>query len=386
MRKKLFGRTGAELSVLGFGCMRLPLADPKDPAKIDQGLAIAMIRRGIDGGINYVDSAWPYHGNSRVEPGESEPLVGKALQNGYRDKVYLATKMPTWFIENKKQMNEILDRQLSRLKTSHIDFYLAHNLNNQVWPAIKEKGLLEFMDEALKDGRIKQAGFSFHDRYDLFENIVESYDWSLAQIQYNYLDIEYQAGRRGLKLAAAKGLGVSIMEPLRGGFLINHIPVEMKKMLNEMRPEWSLADWAFRWLWNEPEVGLVLSGMSTMEQVEENLTIADSATVLSEKEIDALAQVRNIFRERLKANCTGCGYCLPCPEGVNIPKNFMFLNDYYLADAEDVRDRSRVLVKALIRPDEIFGKCVHCRQCEEKCPQNLPVSELMEDMAAVFGN
>ena len=313
MLKRTFGRTGVELSILGFGCMRLPMTDPNDLVSINRDLAVAMIRKGIDGGINYVDTAWPYHGNSRVEPGESEPLVAEALADGYRRRVHLATKLPTWFMENQKQMNEILYRQLKRLGTDNIDFYLAHNLNNQVWPALKDKGLLKFMDEALKDGRIKHAGFSFHDDYDLFEGIVEAYDWSFCQIQYNYLDVEYQAGRRGLKLAAGKGLGVVVMEPLRGGFLINHLPDEMKRMLAEIRPEWSLADWALRWLWNQPEAGPVLSGMSTMEQVEENLKIAESVGSFGQQEIEALEKVRGYFRERLKANCTGCGYCLPCP-------------------------------------------------------------------------
>ena len=385
MKRKSFGKTGVELSILGFGCMRLPLSDPKNQAAIDRDLAVEMIRKGIDGGINYIDTAWPYHGNSRVEPGESEPLVGQALAGGFREKVFLATKLPTWFMENQKQMNEILDRQLTRLKTDHIDFYLAHNLNNQVWPAIKDKGLLKFLDEALKDGRIKHAGFSFHDDYELFADIIESYSWSFCQIQYNYLDVEYQAGKRGLQLAVDKGLGAVIMEPLRGGFLINHMPEEMKKMLAEIRPEWSLADWALRWLWSQPEAGPVLSGMSAMDQLEENLKIADSAESLNDRETAALEQVRAFFKERLKVNCTGCGYCLPCPEGVNIPKNFLFYNDYFLVDSEEVRERNMLLFNNLVNPSETCGNCVHCRQCEEKCPQNLPISDLMDDVARVFG-
>ncbi|MDR0881657.1 MAG: aldo/keto reductase [Candidatus Adiutrix sp.] len=385
MLKKTFGKTGLDLSILGFGCMRLPLTNPSDPTAIDADLATAMIRKSIDQGVNYIDTAWPYHGDSRIEPGRSELLVAQALKGGYREKVHLATKLPTWFIQDQKQMNTVLDTQLKRLETPYIDFYLAHNLNGIVWPGIRDKGLFRFLDEALKDGRIKHAGFSFHDRYEIFEEIIKSYDWSFGQIQYNYLDVNYQAGQRGLKLAAERGLGTIIMEPLRGGFLINHVPEESQANLRGARPDWSLATWALRWLWSQPEVNLVLSGMSTMAQVEENLAIASQPSVLTERDLAALGQVVDLFRERLKINCTSCGYCLPCPQDVNIPKNFSYYNDYFLVDSEEVRSRAKFYFSAQVAEHETFAHCVHCGECEEKCPQKLPISDLMDEVAKVFG-
>lgn len=387
MLKKKFGSTGEELSYLGFGCMRLPQTDPKDAAKIDYDLGTAMVRKAIDRGVNYVDTAWPYHGDGgRKNPGESEPFVAYALRNGYREKVKLATKLPSWVIESRADMNRILDAQLKRLDTGHIDFYLVHNLNTADWPRLKHLKVREFMDEALKDGRIKYAGFSFHDRYDLFEDIITSYDWALAQIQYNYLDVNYQAGERGLKKAAERGVGVSVMEPLRGGFLTGHMPEEMADYLHSIRPEWSLADWGLRWLWRQPEVGIVLSGMSEMAHVDANLDIADTADQpFTEKDLEAIAKVREFFQKRIKANCTSCGYCLPCPSGVNIPKNFIFLNDYHLSDADLIKTRSKYYFNAQMSSGESYVNCIHCRECEEKCPQHLPISDLMDDMAATFG-
>jgi len=384
MRKKTFGRTGLDLSILGFGCMRLPLTNPADLTSIDYDLSAAMLRRAIDQGVNYVDTAWPYHGVNRVDPGQSEVFVARALKEGYREKVSLATKLPTWLVKNKADMHRFLDAQLKRLEVGQIDFYLAHNLNSIVWPGILANGLAEFFDEALGDGRIKYAGFSFHDRPDVFEDILKSYDWTFAQIQYNYLDTDYQAGRTGLKMAADKGLGLIIMEPLRGGFLIRQLTEEMKSLMAGARPEWSAADWAFRWLWSQPEIGVVLSGMSAMDQVEENLRIAAAAEPLTEPENEVLARIREVFLERLKVNCTGCGYCLPCPEGVHIPKNFSYFNDYWLTDSPDFRARAKMYFNAQVPKHESFANCVHCRQCEEKCPQSLAISELMDEVAAVF--
>lgn len=384
MLKIPFGKTGVELSRLGFGCMRLPILDEKDPASIDYDQATAMLRLAVDRGVNYVDTAWPYHGNSRTAPGQSEPFVGRALKDGYRDKVYLATKLPTWLTSSVKEMNAALDTQLKRLDTSYIDFYLAHNINNSVWPAIRDQGLFQFLDQALKDGRIKYAGFSFHDQYRLFEETLNSYDWSFCQIQYNYLDVNYQAGRKGLELAAGRGLGVAVMEPMRGGFLINHMPGEMKALLYSVRPDWSLVDWALRWLWSQQGVGLVLSGMSTLGQVEENLRVAETASPMTPAETEVLERVAGHFQEKIKVSCTACGYCLPCPEGVNIPKNFSYYNDYFLMDSDEVRDRTKMFFNATTAENEKFSNCVRCRDCEEKCPQNLPISDLMGDVARIF--
>lgn len=384
MQKRRLGKTGVDVSILGFGCMRLPLTDPADLSSIDMPLATAMLRQAIDKGVNYVDTAWPYHSKSHQVPGESEPFVAQALKGGYRDKVYLATKLPTWLAADQKDMNRLLDEQLKRLDTPYIDFYLAHNLTTNVWPRVKDMGLLRFMDEALADGRIRHAGFSFHDNYHVFEDVMDSYDWSFTQIQYNYLDENYQAGKRGLTLAAERGLGVIVMEPLRGGTLINHIPEDLKAVLMAERPDWSLADWALRWLWHQPEVSLVLSGMSAMEHVTENVAIAEKAGPLSAKELAILEEVRDRYLTRLKVNCTGCGYCLPCPAGVNIPKNFAYYNDYFLVDSERNRAHSQFAFTNQVGSNEDYSNCVHCRECEDKCPQHLAISDAMTDMDGVF--
>jgi predicted aldo/keto reductase-like oxidoreductase len=386
MKQRMLGKTGESVSILGFGCMRLPVAGP-DPSYIDEDLAIAMIRKAIDRGVNYVDTAWPYHGaKGFTEPGASEPLVGKALAGGYREKTRIATKLPTWLVKSRADMNRFLDLQLKRLQTSHIDFYLAHTLNARYWQAMQQADLAGFFDEARNDGRIRHVGFSFHDRFSVFQEIVEGYDWDFAQIQYNYLDRAYQAGEEGMKLAARKGMGLVIMEPLRGGFLINQMPEALRAHLHSVRPNWSLAEWALRWLWNQPEISVVLSGMSTMAHVDENLEIAcRDGESFTEADEAAVTFVRDAFLRRIKVGCTGCGYCMPCPEGVNIPRNFMLYNDYHLTDNEKARGHIKYIYGNLVlEPGERADRCQSCGQCEEKCPQQLPVSELMADVADLF--
>ena len=387
MRKKTFGQTGLEMSVMGFGCMRLPLDNPKDPMAIDEDLTTAMLRRAIDQGLNYVDTAYPYHGSSRQKPGRSEPVVAQALRGGYREKINLATKLPTWLVQNQKQMHNYLDEQLKRLETNYVDFYLLHNINGIVWPKIKDLGVFQFLDEARKDGRIKYPGFSFHDRYPMFEELIQSYDWGMAQIQYNYLDVDYQAGRRGAQLAREKNIALVVMEPLRGGFLVNNIPEQLKDVLASVRPDWSLAEWGLKWLWSQPEPTMVLSGMSTMEHVDENLKIAQSEEFLTEQDLEAIAQVQSFFKDRLKAGCTDCGYCLPCPQGVVIPKNLAYLNSYFLTDSDEARARSKYYFQTQVSPEESFTSCIGCGECEEKCPQHLPISELLtKDAPNLLGN
>ena len=385
MQQRMIGKTGESVSILGFGCMRLPVAG-SNPSCIDEDLAIAMIRKAIDRGVNYVDTAWPYHGvKGFAEPGASEPLVAKALADGYRQKVKVATKLPVWLCKNKADMNHFLDRQLQRLQTPHIDFYLAHSMNARYWKAMQEADLAGFFEEARKDGRIKHVGFSFHDRFSVFQDIVEGYDWDFAQVQYNYLDEAYQAGKEGVKLAASKGMGLVIMEPLRGGFLINQMPEALCAHLAQVKPNWSLADWAFRWLWNQPEVSVVLSGMTAMEQVDENLGIACTDQAFTDADEAAVTFVREAFLSRIKVGCTGCGYCMPCLEGVNIPRNFMLYNDYHLTENEKMRGHIKYIYGNLVlESGETADHCQKCGQCEEKCPQQLPISDLMADVADLF--
>jgi predicted aldo/keto reductase-like oxidoreductase len=382
------GKTGVKSSILGFGCMRLPLNGPKF-SDIDFDLATQMLHKAIDAGVNYVDSAYPYHNSGdRATHGESENFLRDALKNGYREKVKVATKLPTWLVESHRDMHRFLDEQLKYLDLRKIDFYLAHNLNSGNWGPLQENKLFKFFEEAMKDGRIDFPCFSFHDESSLFETIIKSYDWALCLVQYNYLDQQYQAGRSGVRLAAERGTAVAVMEPLRGGYLTRHVPPEPKGWLNEAHPDWSLAAWALNWLWNQPEVSVVLSGMSAMDQVEDNLKTAEryAPGIFGEAEEELVRRVVEYFASRAQVNCTGCGYCLPCPSGVNIPKNLEFLNQFYLFDADEARDRCLNMYDLTVPLAERAKHCTSCSECEEKCPQHIPIPEILEKTLSIFAN
>ena len=273
MLYRKLGKTGEKVSILGFGCMRFPTLDGSHD-KIDEPLATEMLHHAIDHGVNYIDTAYPYHAASPTEGGMSEIFVGNALKNGYREKVNLATKLPIWLVQSREDMDRYLNEQLQRLQTNHIDFYLLHGINQRFWEILKEFDVFEFLDSAIEDGRIKYAGFSFHDEFKVFREVVNSYNWSFCQIQYNYMDEDFQAGKTGLKYADDKGIGTIIMEPLRGGCLTKNIPDDIQAIWNEAEVKRSPAEWALRFLWDKPEVDVVLSGMSNMEQVRENLEIS----------------------------------------------------------------------------------------------------------------
>jgi predicted aldo/keto reductase-like oxidoreductase len=384
--KRAIGQTRESASILGFGTLRLPLKS-EDPEDIDKDLAIDMIRTAIDQGVNYVDTAYPYHSRlNRNNPGASEPFVGEALADGYRQKVLLATKLPTWMVNSRSDMDKFLDEQLKRLKVAQLDFYLAHGLNIVVWDKLVELGLKDFLDCAVKDGRIRYPAFSFHDYYALFERIIESYDWSMCLIQYNYLDRDFQAGQKGLKLANSKGMGVLIMEPLRGGFLTNQMPPQPTALLENARPNWSLAAWSFYWLWNQPEVTAVLSGMSTKEQVLENLSLANSwkKGLITPVDIEVLDNIYDYFVSRLKTRCTACSYCMPCPYGVNIPKNLTLLNKFFLEDSEESINKCYDLYYSQLKSSEMANNCLYCHECEEKCPQHIAIPEFLQYTAKVY--
>jgi len=380
MQYREFGRTGWKVSALGFGCMRLPTRDGKPlSSKIDESMATRMIRHAIDKGVNYIDNAYPYHN------GKSEVLLGKALKNGYREKIKLATKSPMWLITKAKDFDTYLDEQLKRLKTDSIDFYLFHGLGKKRWnETVLKFNLLDRAESALEDGRIKNLGFSFHDDYDAFKLIVDGYDkWTFCQIQYNYMDTENQAGTKGLRYAASKGLGVVIMEPLLGGRLANP-PREIKKILKGHGRKISPADLALQWIWNQPEVSVILSGMSTMSQVEGNLRSANGSGVGSLRK-DKLAMIERIkkrYKEMIPIPCTRCGYCMPCPNGVNIPRNFEEYNDGFIHN--DVKT-ARSTYKRFFDKKDRASACAGCKTCEEKCPQGIPISELMPKVHAVLG-
>ena len=277
MLYRKLGKTGCDVSVLGFGCMRFPIVggagavDLFDPSKpINEEEAGAMIRYAVEHGVNYFDTAYPYHG------GQSETFVGRRLRP-YREKVFVATKLPAWLVQGSRDFERFLGEQLERLDTGYIDFYLLHGLNRQLWAGMKELGVLDFLDKIQADGRIRYAGFSFHDDVKIFREIVDSYDWAISQIQYNYFDEYYQAGKNGMNYAASKGAGVVIMEPLRGGKLTDRIPERIQKLWDSAPVKRTPAEWALRWVWNHPEVSTVLSGMSSMAQLIENIRIAEDA-------------------------------------------------------------------------------------------------------------
>lgn len=381
MLYRKFGKTKEMVSVLGFGCMRLPIIG-SDPTNIDEDKAISMVRHAIDSGVNYVDTAYPYHGTGFTHGGASEPFVAKALRDGYRKQVNLATKLPSWLIKTRADMDKYLNEQLERLETDVIDFYLVHALNKSVWPVLKEAGINEFLDQAIKDGKIRYAGFSFHDQAGLFREIVDYYDWSFCQIQYNYLDEAYQAGREGLEYAAKKDLGIVIMEPLRGGNLVN-LPAAAKAVIDQAEVKRTPAEWALRWVWNHPEVSVVLSGMTTMEQVTENIKVAQEAQAssLTAQELTMVDEIKRLFNERIRVNCTACSYCMPCPAGINIPTCFATYNDYWIFDGTpEVKQRYAILSK-IASP---ASKCIECGKCESHCPQGIAIREELKNVKELF--
>jgi predicted aldo/keto reductase-like oxidoreductase len=377
MQHRKFGRLDWQVSALGFGCMRLPIQGG-DFANIDEPEATKMLHYAIDHGVNYVDTAYPYHG------GNSELFVGRALKGGYREKVRLATKSPVWLVKTAADFDKYLDEQLQKLQTDRIDFYLLHGLNGTRWPPLRDMGVLARAEKAIVDGRIGHIGFSFHDNCAVFKEIVGAYDgWTFCQIQYNYMDIENQAGTEGLRYAASRGLAVVIMEPLLGGRLVNP-PRPVQDLWDGAAKKRTPADWALQWLWNQPEVSVVLSGMSAMEQVKENVASAAASGVntLTGEELALIGRVRRRFQELGPIPCTKCGYCLPCPNGVNIPRNFEVYNDGVMYDKPDY---ARMTYNNWVPADERASLCAQCRECEEKCPQGIPVSELMPQVHKVLG-
>jgi len=367
-------KTGDKLSILGFGCMRLPMAD----GIIDDARAIAQVRSAIDQGVNYIDTAWPYHG------GESEPFVGRALRDGYRDRVRLATKLPSWMIKTRADMDRYLNAQLTRLDTGRIDYYLVHSLDGELWDKLMGLGILEFLDTAKQDGRIVNAGFSFHGLATDFTRIVDAYPWEFCQIQYNYLDQSFQAGTAGLKYAASKGLGVVIMEPLRGGLLARPTPPPaVAAIWDQAAPRRSPVEWALRWVWNHPEVTVVLSGMNEEAHVEQNLAMADEAHAdsLDDGELALVDRAARTYHELMQVGCTGCGYCMPCPAGVDIPKSFSFFNSMYLSGEREAMRMFYLLSVdgGLIHEKSgLASECVKCGQCLEKCPQQIQIPDMLE--------
>ena len=322
MKYRKFGKLDWKVSALGFGAMRLPVING-DHGNINEPEAIKMIRYAVDSGVNYIDSAWFYHN------GNSEVVVGKAMQDGYREKVRIATKLPCMEVNSYQDFDRFLNQQLERLQDKKVDFYLLHGLNKVDWAKVRDLGVLKWAEGAMKDGRIGYFGFSFHDTYDVFKEIVDAYDnWTLCQIQYNYMDEETQAGTRGLKYAHKKGLAVVVMEPIRGGRLAKP-PEKVAKIWASAPVQKTPQEWALRWVWNHPEVSLALSGMSNMEQITENVGYAEHSQPhnLTADELALIGRVRDAYLSMTPSPVPACRYCMPCPNGVDIPRVFEFYNE-----------------------------------------------------------
>ncbi len=369
MQYRTFGKTGLEVSALGFGAMRFPLLE--DGKTVDEQEAIGMLRHAIDEGLNYVDTAYPYH------DGASETIVGKALLDGYREKTYVATKSPVWKLEKEEDFDAVLDEQLEKLQTDHIDFYLLHALSRERFEEkVKTFHLVERMKAARKSGKIKYLGFSFHGDLETFKDIVDYTDeWDFCQIQYNYINLEYQAGQEGLRYAADKRLAVVIMEPLLGGRLAS-----LSDHVAELFPaEKSAVEHAFDFLWNQKEVSLLLSGMSSRQQVEDNLMYASRSGVdmLREEEKAVYGKVKELYDKSSMVACTGCGYCMPCPFGLDIPELFKAYNVYGVKG----KDGMKPLYEQMeVRADS----CQSCHKCEKVCPQSIKISEVMKQIVELM--
>lgn len=373
MQYRKFGNLDWKVSALGFGAMRLPTVGG-EMGKIDEPEALRMIRHAIDGGVNYVDTAYYYH------MGDSERLLGRALKDGYRQKIRLATKLPARSVEKPEDFDRFLDEQFERLDMGYIDFYLLHGLWKDGWHKMRDFGVLDWAERQMAKGPFGRLGFSFHDEYRVFKEIVDGYDsWVLSQVQYNYMDVNEQAGRRGVRYAASKGLAVVVMEPLRGGKLSKEPPEPVARVWEGATRHLRPVEWAFRWVWDQPEISVALSGMSTMEQVTENLTIADRSAVgvVTEGEKKLYARARQGYKSLTPVPCTNCRYCLPCPNKVDIPRVFQIYNDATMYD--DIRGgRFAYNGPFAIAQDQRADQCQECGECLEKCPQKIEIPDWLK--------
>ena len=381
MKFREFNGFDVKASVLGFGAMRLPIIDG-DYSKIDEPEAIKMIRHAIENGVNYIDTAYPYHSE------KGEAFVGKALKDGYRDKVYLTTKLPVSRLKEKGDMERIFSDQMKKLDVEYLDFYLLHAVNRNSWENCKKLGVLDFVDNLKKQGKVKYVGFSFHDSPDVFKEVADAYDWDLIQLQFNYADTKVQAGMGSFNYAIEKGFNIAIMEPLKGGTLANNLSDDLKEHFEENGRDRSPVEWAFRWLYNFPEVKIILSGMSTMEQVEDNLRIFDNAEpdCMDAGELKVIEGAMKILDNSRAVPCTDCIYCSPCPYGVNIPRMFNIYNTYTDFGMKWRPVKTYKLWRE--REEERFTAdlCTKCGVCLEKCPQKIAIPDRLEELDAILYN
>jgi len=387
MKYRKFGSTGFKVSALGLGCMRLPTKRLM-PLQADMPKSIKLIKSAVDKGINYIDTAWLYHF------GASEKIVGSALQDGYRKKVHLVTKSPLFLVNKTEDFDKFLNKQLKKMQTDYIDTYLFHAMNKSGLEKLKKYHLINKMIEAKKEGKIKYIGFSFHDTLPVFKEIVDFYHWDVVQIQYNYMDTAIQATTEGLKYAAGKEMAVVIMEPLKGGRLANP-PAEAWEVMERSKIKRSPVDWALQYLWNLPEISVVLSGMSNLQMLNENCDSADRSGVssLHEEDLCSIDGLIKIYRKKILIPCTSCKYCLPCPSGVNIPQNFAILNNIAL-EKSNVRKwlNKRDYKKMATSPKKLnktksngnASLCINCGICLEKCPQEINIPDELKNVHLIL--
>ena len=366
-------KLGVETSLLGFGCMRFPVTAD---GKIDEPEAEKMLDKAIAAGVNYIDTAYPYHN------GDSEPFVGKALKKYDRSSLYIATKLPIWQVETLEDIDRIINHQLERLQTDYIDFYLMHAMNKERWDKMLAIGGVQKLEKYKAAGKIKYLGFSFHDSYEVFEEMINYKDWDFCQIQFNYMDANIQAGMRGYELTVKKDVPLIIMEPVKGGLLAKFSDDIMDKF-HANDPDASAASYALRWVGSMPNVKVILSGMSTMEQVEDNLKTFDNFKCLSDAEQTLIGEVVDILNSRVQSGCTGCKYCMPCPFGVNIPANFSAWNNYHIyQDYNVVKGKWENEIGEAAQAKN----CAKCGKCEQACPQKLSIRVDLEKVQADFDN
>ena len=380
MQYRTMPKSTDKLSVLGFGCMRLPAKSGSTKGSaIDKPKAAELIKAAIDQGVNYLDTAWFYH------LGASEPFLGEyILSTEYRSKVFIATKLPCYIINRTKRMEEIFNKQLERLRVDFIDYYLLHSIDGTSWDKMLDLGVIPFMNKIKREKKIRHMGFSFHGNAEDFKRIIDAYDWDFAQVQYNIIDENFQAGISGIQYAAERGIGIIVMEPLRGGELVGRIPKPVKTIYDSAPVKRSAADWGLRWIYNQPEVTLVLSGMNDIAQIEENIKTASDAqpNSLSQVEIDTVTSVRDAYLKIMKVGCTGCGYCMPCPAGINIPDVFKRYNNYHMRGKFQAKLGYMAFEGILVsdgRP-HWTSSCIDCGQCEKACPQHIAVRKTFEDV------